>query len=143
VGRTRLIELFYEKVEDRTFRNFNIGFMVVASIFSILSPYLPITLMMNLVGALVSYFFIYVIPSAIHYRCLYGRRKEKKGSLMETITSEDGGESETADSVCRHDEDYRKSKPALMRFALYGVINLIGIAIGIYGLYTFALSLTG
>jgi amino acid permease len=77
VSRTRLIELYVEKVEDRHFKFFNIAFMVFASVMSILSPFIPISLMMNIVGAVVCYFFIYLFPTLLHYTCLYKQKVDE------------------------------------------------------------------
>ena len=60
--------------------------MVIATIFSILSPYLPLSILMSIVGAVVCYFFIYLIPTKIHYGCLYNNKANEE-SLVESITS--------------------------------------------------------
>ena len=60
--------------------------MVFATIMSILSPFIPISLMMNIVGAVVCYFFIYLFPTLLHYACLY-KKKVDEESLIESITS--------------------------------------------------------
>lgn len=76
VSRTRLIELFTDKVEDHHFKYFNIFFMIFATIMSILSPFIPISLMMNIVGAVICYFFIYLFPTLLHYTCLYKKKTD-------------------------------------------------------------------
>jgi hypothetical protein len=121
-----------EKVEDHHLKYFNIGFMVFATIMSILSPFIPISLMMNIVGAVVCYFFIYLFPTLLHYACLY-KKKVDEESLIESITSLEDTPSKVA---CSHPVQYSQKRSILMRYLIYGIINAIGVAIGIYGLYT-------
>lgn len=125
--------MFYDKVEDKHFRFFNIGFMVVSAIFSILSPFIPFSLMMNIVGAVVCYFFIYLFPTLMHYTCFYNNKRNEE-SLVESITSLE--ETDNSPGECCHGSAYSGKKPKWLRFIIYGVINVIGIAIGCYGLYT-------
>ena len=77
VGRTRIIELVCGEVTEKRFRYFNIGFMIIATFFSVLSPYLPISLLINLNGALICFWFIYLIPTRLHFGCLYPKLKGK------------------------------------------------------------------
>jgi hypothetical protein len=77
VGRTRILELFFGEVTQKQFTTYNITFMLVASCLSILSPIIPLSTLMSLVGALVCYFFIYMIPTMLHRACLYGRIKSQ------------------------------------------------------------------
>ena len=37
---------------------------------------------------------------------------------------------------CNHDEKYALSKPIFARHAIYGLLNVIGVAIAIFGLYS-------
>ena len=60
--------------------------MIIGSLFTIMSPYLPISTLMSIVGAVVCYFFIYIIPTKIHLGCLY-TKKYTEDSLVESITS--------------------------------------------------------
>lgn len=45
--------------------------MFLATTFAFLSPFLRLDLMMNLVGALLTIAFIYIIPIRFHLACLY------------------------------------------------------------------------
>jgi hypothetical protein len=76
--------------------------MIIATAFSMLSPFLPISLLMNIVGAVVCYFFIFLIPTKIHYGCLYPKRKANEESLIDA--EEDGGSTMTMSrlSSCSH-----------------------------------------
>jgi hypothetical protein len=121
-----------EKVEDYHVKYFNIGFMVFATIMSVLSPFIPISLMMNIVGAVVCYFFIYLFPTLLHYTCLY-KKKVDEESLIESITSLEDTPSRV---LCSHSAEYSKNRSKLMRYLMYGSINAVGVAIAIYGLYT-------
>ena len=78
VGRTRLLSFMFGDVEPKKVRYFNILFMVTATIFAFLSPFLKLDLLMNIVGALLTFFFIYYIPIKFHWVCLYkeGRSRE-------------------------------------------------------------------
>lgn len=76
VARTRLIDLFFPQKNDNHFKYFNILFMILAALMSILSPFIPFSLMMNIVGAVICYFFIYLFPSMLHYKCLYKKRRD-------------------------------------------------------------------
>jgi solute carrier family 38 (sodium-coupled neutral amino acid transporter), member 9 len=72
VGRTRILDLFFGGVSNKKFMIFNSTFMVVATFFSIISPIIPLSTLISLVGAFFCYFFIYLIPSYLHFACLYG-----------------------------------------------------------------------
>jgi len=81
VGRTRLLKTFVDNVKDYHLKLFNFGFVFVGAIFSMFSPYVPISMLMNLVGSIVCYFFIYLIPTKLHLECLYGRKSKPKDGL--------------------------------------------------------------
>ena len=49
--------------------------MPVATFFSIISPIIPLSTLISLVGAFFCYFFIYLIPSYLHFSCLYSPNK--------------------------------------------------------------------
>jgi hypothetical protein len=100
VGRTRLIELYFPTVSEKNFKYFNIGFMAVATLFSIMSPYLSIALLLNIVGALVCYLFIYLIPTKIHYGCLYPK-KSNKNEVEMGLT--DDMSTQSSSSHCNHE----------------------------------------
>lgn len=103
---------------------------------SILSPFIPFSLMMNIVGAVVCYFFIYLFPTLMHYNCLY-KSKANEESLLESITSlDESAPSTTATEACSHPNNYVTKRSKTSRFLLYGAINTVGIVIGIYGLYS-------
>jgi hypothetical protein len=86
VCRTRLLELFFGKVTPRQFRFFSIGFMVVASFFSIISPFLSLSLVMGFSGSLVCFLFIYLVPTKMHYGCLYEVRKVAHKNIEDEIS---------------------------------------------------------
>ena len=77
--------------------------MILAALMSILSPFIPFSLMMNIVGAVICYFFIYLFPSMLHYKCLYKKRRDEQ-SLVESITSLD--DTSTSNSECVHGAAY-------------------------------------
>ena len=64
VGRTRILELFCSDVNEEKYKKFNIGFMLVATFFSVMSPFISISLLININGALICYWFIYLIPTS-------------------------------------------------------------------------------
>jgi hypothetical protein len=82
VARTRLLTLFYGELTPKRFTAFNILFMVAATIISIMSPKIPLSILMSIVGAVVCYFFIYLFPTKVHYGCLYPNRVKKQESLI-------------------------------------------------------------
>lgn len=61
--------------------------MVAATIISVLSPKIPLSILMSIVGAVVCYFFIYLFPTKVHYSCLYPSRVKKEESLISTSGS--------------------------------------------------------
>ena len=81
VGRTRILELFCTRVTEDKFKKFNLGFMIVGTIFSVLSPYLSISLLININGALICYWFIYLIPTKLHWGCLYPTKTPKDNEI--------------------------------------------------------------
>jgi amino acid permease len=133
VGRTRVLELFSPSISERQFRRFNWGFMVVATITSILSPYMSVSWMMNLVGALVCYLFIYLVPTKLHYACLYPSRPAKDEKEMELI---DDLSTQSSLTSCTHDCNYAQKRPPYQRKLLYGAINVVGVTIAIGGFYS-------
>jgi len=131
VGRTRLIELYSSSVNEKNFKYFNIAFMVVATFFSILSPYLSVALLLNIVGAVVCYLFIYLIPTKIHYGCLYPK-KSNKNEVEMGLT--DDMSTQSSSSHCNHDDNYVDRHTLAWRKVTYGLINVAGIVIGVVGL---------
>ena len=65
------------------------GFLVVATLSSIFSPYISITLLMNFSGAIVCYLFIYLVPTKIHYTCLYPKSASNSVSEKEMCLNDD------------------------------------------------------
>lgn len=72
VGRTRILDLFFNGVSKKKIMIFNSTFMVVATFFGIISPIIPLSTLISLVGAFFCYFFIYLIPTVLHFTCLHG-----------------------------------------------------------------------
>lgn len=136
ISRTRLLEQFYGEVNPKKVKIFNIIFISIATMFSFLSPYLPIDLVMNLVGSIVCYFFIYAIPTKMHYECLFG--KVARDSLIESIESIEMTEDPQQPVLaCPHAPYDGRKHIKIWTFVFYIVLNVIGIAIGIYGVYSF------
>ena len=114
--------------------------MIIATIICILSPILPISTLMNIVGSIICYFFIYLIPTWMHFRCLYPLHKTDD-SLLEDNESSLVSESKEDDTstndsrVCAHNSSYVEKRPKMARYVLYGLFNVVGVAIGIYGVY--------
>jgi hypothetical protein len=71
VGRSRLLLYFFPEVTATHRRNFNLAFMTAAMLFCFLGPYIDLNTILNLVGSLVCFFFIYYIPSILHLKCFY------------------------------------------------------------------------
>ena len=127
VGRTRLLEYFYGKMEEKHFRVFNVAFMIVSTLFNFFSPFLPLDLIMSLVGSLLCFFFVYLIPTKFHWQCLY--HNHHPTTLLTSSESDFVG--------CPHSENYVENWPKGVRKVFYAGINVIGVAVGIYGLYAF------
>lgn len=72
VSRKRLFSAFSpHPITDRQRLIFNIGFMIIAFVFEILAPYIKLSDIMNFTGAIFCFFFVYLIPVALQFRCLY------------------------------------------------------------------------
>lgn len=71
VSRKRLFSAFSPNpITDKQRLIFNIGFMTVSFTFGILTPFVKLSDIMNFTGAIFCFFFVYLIPIALHYRCL-------------------------------------------------------------------------
>jgi Mn2+/Fe2+ NRAMP family transporter len=71
VSRKRLFSAFSPNpITDRQRLIFNIAFMIVSFAFEILAPYIKLSDIMNFAGAIFCFFFVYLIPVALHFRCL-------------------------------------------------------------------------
>jgi hypothetical protein len=92
VGRTRILELFFGRVTTKKFAIFNSSFMLVALFFSIISPIIPLSTLISMVGAFFCYFFIYLIPTYLHFKCLYGHPPKEDPFLVDSMLSEEGKE---------------------------------------------------
>ncbi len=82
VGRSRLLLYFYPEVTKTHLRNFNVTFMSAAMLFCFLGPYINLNTVLNLVGSLVCFFFVYYIPTKLHMKCFYKKIEDDKSSLM-------------------------------------------------------------
>lgn len=67
IGRRRLLDFHFPSDPEKQVVRFNLLFMVVAIGFSFFSQFVTVDIVMNLVGALVCYFFLYVIPTRLHF----------------------------------------------------------------------------
>ena len=103
--------------------------MLVAVLFCIGSPYVPISVLMNLIGAVFAYYFIYLVPAMIQYRTLF----TPKPALYESMIEE--GSTENEESVQGDAERVSRGKARLI-LGVYVVLNVVGVAIGAYGLYS-------
>ena len=56
--------------------------MITSTIFNFFSPFLPLDEIMNLVGSILCFFFVYLIPCKFHWDCLYYNIKPEKESLI-------------------------------------------------------------
>ena len=74
VGRSRLLLYFFPEIKKNHLRNFNVAFMSAAIMFCFLGPYINLNTVLNLVGSLVCFFFIYFIPSNLHLQCFYKKK---------------------------------------------------------------------
>lgn len=150
VGRTRLLTRLFGAVFDNHVRIFNFGFMFVATLFAFLSPFLRLDLLMNLVGSILCFFFIYYIPIRFHWACLYNPRPEDSSSIITSsneatrLSIQDDSDSQSKPLVeigsrpkCAHSSDYVDATSKKARLGVYGAIMICGVAIGVYGLYDF------
>ncbi len=86
VGRSRLLLYFFAEVTPVHRRNFNLAFMTAAMLFCFLGPYIDLNTVLNLVGSLVCFFFIYYIPSMLHLACFYKKGNNQEKSLLDSET---------------------------------------------------------
>lgn len=63
--------------------------MTVAMMFCFLGPYIDLNTVLNLVGSLVCFFFVYYIPTNLHFKCFYKKNDGDKNSLLNSETTED------------------------------------------------------
>ena len=104
--------------------------MIISTIFNFFSPFLPLDQIMNLVGSLLCFFFVYLIPSKFHWDCLYNTISPPEQSLISS--------SEEAELVkCPHSNKYSESCPRPIRKYFYIFLNFVGVSVAIYGLYQF------
>ena len=103
--------------------------MILSTIFNFFSPFLPLDEIMNLVGSILCFFFVYLIPTKFHWECLYNDINEDRETLLT--------ESSTEIVKCPHSNQYGKGVPKTVRKIFYIFINVVGVAVGIYGLYSF------
>ncbi len=101
VGRSRLLLHFYPEVTITHRRNFNLAFMSAAMLFCFLGPYINLNTVLNLVGSLVCFFFVYYIPSMLHLECFYTKTDSESKSLLASET----GEEASNDSYCSHERN--------------------------------------
>lgn len=48
--------------------------MTAAMLFCFLGPYIDLNTVLNLVGSIVCFFFIYYIPTKLHLACYYDKK---------------------------------------------------------------------
>lgn len=60
--------------------------MTAAMLFCFLGPYIDLNTVLNLVGSIVCFFFIYYIPTKLHLTCYYDKKDE--GDKMSLLGSE-------------------------------------------------------
>jgi len=56
--------------------------MTAAMLFCFLGPYIDLNTVLNLVGSLVCFFFIYYIPTNLHLKCFHKKEIDDKSSLL-------------------------------------------------------------
>ena len=78
-----VLQLLVSEVTIKGFRIFNFCFMILGTIFVMLSPKLPVSLMMNFTGAVVAYCIIYLFPTMIVYRTLYSPYNSEQISAID------------------------------------------------------------
>lgn len=89
VGRSRLLLYFYPEVTQKHRTYFNLAFMSAAMMFCFLGPYINLNTVLNLVGSLVCFFFVYYIPTMLHFKCFYKKTTDDESSLLGTDTTSD------------------------------------------------------
>jgi hypothetical protein len=85
IGRTRLLTVLFGEVTPTHIRVFNFSFMFVGTVLSFVSPFFGLDILMDLVGAILCFFFIYLIPIKFHLACIY----EQSGHESTVILSSD------------------------------------------------------
>lgn len=149
VSRKRLFSAFSPKpISDKQRNIFNIGFMLVSFTFSILSPYIKLSDIMNFTGAIFCFFFVYLIPVALHFRCLYNTNPDqdsikvyykRDSTLVQSkdslITVTDAGKM-NPEQMCAHMTKPEKQVSRSLMLAFYGVILVIGLLTMVYGIYS-------
>ncbi len=82
VSRQRLFSTFSDKPIPNFRRNvFNFGFMLISFGFEILAPFIKLSDIMNFNGAIFCFFFVYLIPIALHLKCYYGTDVDKSSMI--------------------------------------------------------------
>jgi sodium-coupled neutral amino acid transporter 9 len=77
VSRQRLFQAFTkDEIPDKKRHIFNVSFMLIAFLFEILAPYIKLSDIMNLNGAIFCFFFVYLIPLALHLKCYYDESRK-------------------------------------------------------------------
>jgi sodium-coupled neutral amino acid transporter 9 len=136
VSRQRLFSAFSQRpISDLSRGIFNIGFMLVSFGFEILSPYIKLSDIMNFNGAVFCFFFVYLIPTALHLKCYYGNNSTDKSSMITTEESLLPGD-EIVDGRCQHRLKDINYIPKWFRLSIYSILLLIGLATMIYGVYS-------
>ena len=135
VSRQRLFSAFSDKpIPDLRRGIFNVGFMLISFGFEILLPYIRLSDIMNFNGAIFCFFFVYLIPIALHLKCYYGSNVTKD-SLISTDQSLLPDEDALVEGKCGHKLKNIQALPKQLRIGLYCGLLLIGFATMVYGVY--------
>lgn len=71
----------------------------------------------------------------LHMKCFYQKKDEDdKSSLLASENSQTTNE-ETDTHLCSHDKDEKDKHSEQFRKVGYLLINLVGVVIGVYGIY--------
>lgn len=135
VSRQRLFSAFSNKpIPDFSRAIFNVCFMLISFGFEILSPFIKLSDIMNFNGTIFCFFFVYLIPIALHLKCYYGSDVTKE-SLISTEQALLPDEDTTVDGKCGHKLKDILSPPKWFRLTFYCGLLLIGLATMVYGVY--------
>lgn len=135
VSRQRLFSAFSDKpIPDLRRGVFNVCFMLISFGFEILAPYIKLSDIMNFNGAIFCFFFVYLIPIALHLKCYYPSDVTKE-SLISTHEALLPEEDAVIEGKCGHRLKDIQRVPRWFRLGLYSGLLLIGLATMVYGVY--------
>jgi hypothetical protein len=155
ISRKRVLDYHFPQKAESKFFVFNVCFMLVATAFSFFSAYASMEELISIVGSVVGFCLIYVIPSRLHIFCLHSGKKSifisgnsgntgnTDNDILTTEFSPYKGKSGKAYSseltefqnVCAHANMKGTFVKKSLRIVFYVFINLVGLGFAINALY--------